>query len=260
MEISEITGKVGIILVLEGQLEIYVNSQPQKLSHGDILLITPLFVYDDMREKEGSKIESLLLDIHIFYERLKHFFDVAFPSFLYTHPILHLEENELSEILPRITSVRQFQENAQEQDIHPALAKIFQISEQVNTEGILLSYLSSLFYRYRDSIFNIEKSRNAKDSILPRFLLRLNQHFAQQRAVSYYASLENLSVGHFSALIRSASGHSPIFWIITITINNAKILLKDKDKSIKEISQSLGFSEQFTFRKYFKQHTGMSPS
>ena len=40
----------------------------------------------------------------------------------------------------------------------------------------------------------------------------------------------------------------------------AKTLLDKSSKSIKEISQELGFPEQFTFRKYFKQHTGMSPT
>lgn len=29
--------------------------------------------------------------------------------------------------------------------------------------------------------------------------------------------------------------------------------------NIKQIAEQLNFPEQFTFRKYFKQHTGLSP-
>ena len=260
MELSLITGKIGIVTVIEGQLDIYVNSQLQILKSGDIILITPLFVYDEIKESEDAKIETLLLELHIFFERIKQIFNIAFPNFLYTHPVVHLDDKEFAELLQRISVVRHLQEIEQVSENHPALKKIFQISAQVNSEGILLELLSSFFYKYREIIFGTDKSKNSKDNILPRFLLHLNQNFTHQKSVSYYASLENLSVGHFSSLIRSASGHSPIHWIITITINNAKIQLKDKDKSIKEISQALGFPEQFTFRKYFKQHTGMSPS
>ena len=49
MELSLITGKIGIVTVIEGQLDIYVNSQLQILKSGDIILITPLFVYDEIK-------------------------------------------------------------------------------------------------------------------------------------------------------------------------------------------------------------------
>ena len=45
-----------------------------------------------------------------------------------------------------------------------------------------------------------------------------------------------------------------------VTINQAKKLLQQRDKSIKEVARVLYFPEQFTFRKYFKEHTGMSPT
>ena len=33
-----------------------------------------------------------------------------------------------------------------------------------------------------------------------------------------------------------------------------------QDLQVKDIADRLGFPEQFTFRKYFKTHTGMSPT
>lgn len=43
-------------------------------------------------------------------------------------------------------------------------------------------------------------------------------------------------------------------------LNNAKILLLNSDKSIKEIANEMSFSDQYAFGKFFKKHTGLSPS
>ena len=52
---------------------------------------------------------------------------------------------------------------------------------------------------------------------------------------------------------------TPIEIITLVTINNAKRLLHEKGVQVKQVAEQLGFPEQFTFRKYFKTHTGMSP-
>lgn len=49
-------------------------------------------------------------------------------------------------------------------------------------------------------------------------------------------------------------------WINMVTINQAKNLLRQPDILVKQVAEELGFPEQFTFRKYFKTHTGISPS
>lgn len=49
-------------------------------------------------------------------------------------------------------------------------------------------------------------------------------------------------------------------WITSYTVSQAKCLLSQTGLSVKEIAARLGFPEQFTFRKYFKTHAGMSPT
>lgn len=64
----------------------------------------------------------------------------------------------------------------------------------------------------------------------------------------------------FSTLVQQHSGRTPKQWIHLFTIGQAKHLLLQSNLQVKEIADRLGFPEQFTFRKYFKTHTGMSPS
>ena len=49
-------------------------------------------------------------------------------------------------------------------------------------------------------------------------------------------------------------------WMTTYTISQAKHLLSQTSLPIKEISEKLGFPEQFTFRKYVKTHSVESPT
>lgn len=95
--------------------------------------------------------------------------------------------------------------------------------------------------------------------VVMKFLLSLQTGYTENRQVSHYASQAHLSQSHFTRLVKEVTGKTPSEWIATITVLNAQILLKNTSKSIKEVSNSLNFPEQFTFNKYFRQHTGVSP-
>ena len=98
-----------------------------------------------------------------------------------------------------------------------------------------------------------------QEKLFVDFMLALAQNYGQHRDVAWYAERAHLTQRHFSYSIRSHSGHTPMEWIIIITIAHAKRLLSQPDIQVKEVADQLGFPEQFTFRKYFKQHTGISP-
>ena len=48
-------------------------------------------------------------------------------------------------------------------------------------------------------------------------------------------------------------------WIINAVITEAKILLREPDKTINQIAIELNFPDQSTFGKFFKRNTGLSP-
>lgn len=97
-------------------------------------------------------------------------------------------------------------------------------------------------------------------STMTRFVFMLFSDHTHHRQVNHYARALCLSPNHFTRLIKRMSGRTPSEWIALVTINQAKKFLRTPDTPIKEVAARLGFPEQFTFRKYFKQHTGLSPS
>jgi len=63
-----------------------------------------------------------------------------------------------------------------------------------------------------------------------------------------------------SKLIKQVSGRSAPDWIDSFVILEAKNMLKYTDDSIKEIVFKLHFPNPSVFYKFFKAHTGMTPS
>lgn len=106
---------------------------------------------------------------------------------------------------------------------------------------------------------NVKPMSHGED-IFIKFLELVVKHYASRRNVAEYAADLKLSPRYFSNIIIQYTGQRPMYWITTFTIGQAKHLLLQSELQIKEIADQLGFPEQFTFRKYFKTHTGMSPT
>ena len=69
-----------------------------------------------------------------------------------------------------------------------------------------------------------------------------------------------LTPRHFAYIIKKESGYTPMEWINMVTIYQAKNMLRQPNMLVKQVADDLGFPEQFTFRKYFKTPTGISPT
>ena len=78
--------------------------------------------------------------------------------------------------------------------------------------------------------------------------------------MGFYARQLNITPKYLSSVVKEVSGKTAARWIDESVILEAKTLLKYSGMSIQEIAYSLNFSTQSFFGKYFKQHTGTSPS
>lgn len=149
-----------------------------------------------------------------------------------------------------------------------ALASTILASDVPNKRGCLGSLISSLFY-LSEGVFKdrLEMARKEAvlhstraDDILNKFLRLLAEYHTQERNVRFYAEKLCLSPKYFSKLIKASSGRSAPDWIDSYVILEAQNYLKYSRMSIKEIVYRLHFSDQPTFTKFFKAHTGQTPA
>lgn len=105
---------------------------------------------------------------------------------------------------------------------------------------------------------DIQKSR--REEIMAKFLLAVTEYFRKERQVTFYADKLCITPKHLSAVVKDISGHTAGEWIDNYVVMEAKVLLHSTDRTIQEIAMQLNFANQSFFGKYFKHHTGVSPS
>lgn len=93
-----------------------------------------------------------------------------------------------------------------------------------------------------------------------KFIALVKEHHVRERGLTFYAEQMSISRKYLGKVVRQASGRKALEWIDDFVIMEAKSMLKFSDKSIKEIVFNMNFVNQSVFYKYFKAHTGMTPS
>ncbi|WNW02394.1 AraC family transcriptional regulator [Tenacibaculum sp. HL-MS23] len=93
-----------------------------------------------------------------------------------------------------------------------------------------------------------------------RFLDLLNENFKSERSVQFYADVLCITSGYLSKVLKEVSGKTANQLIDEAVILEAKLLLNNPILSISEIAENLQFSDQSFFGKFFKKHTGLSPT
>ena len=96
--------------------------------------------------------------------------------------------------------------------------------------------------------------------IYDQFLRLVTDYHTSERNMAFYADKLCLTPKYLSKLVKSVSGRSAPDWIDAFVILESKNLLKYSELSIKEIVVRLNFPNQSVFYKFFKSHTGMTPS
>lgn len=117
--------------------------------------------------------------------------------------------------------------------------------------------VSSVYQRYSNHK-KIQYTR--KEDVSMRFVKLLSESFREERSVIFYAEQLHVTPRYLSQTVKEVTGKSAGELIDEMVILEAKALLNDVSLTIAQVADSLYFSDQFFFSKYFKRLTGSSPS
>lgn len=96
-------------------------------------------------------------------------------------------------------------------------------------------------------------------ALTKQFKTLVEKYFINKRRVEDYANLLRISTKHLEKTINETLGITPKQLIHEIVLAEAKILLKQTEKTISEISHDLKFDDQSYFSRFFKKHTSITP-
>ena len=87
-----------------------------------------------------------------------------------------------------------------------------------------------------------------------------NNNFSSQISVEDYAKKNHMSVNWFIHCFKAVMKITPMQYILSLRISNAKSYLESTEKTVAEISSVVGYNNSLYFSRIFKKNTGMSPS
>lgn len=245
-----------IHLCTKGKCKMIVNDKVCLLRCGDALIKSPLVQISRIQASEDFCITKIFEDeIEVLAPIAETNFDIIQDFLRQNKFYCSFNANEQANFLTRKKTIDDYKLALTSTDIsgkqNIVIKHIIALLEQVT----ILEY-ANIFLKQQDYK---QEDNNKERNIMIKFIFTLFNNYKYHRQVKFYADALNLSANHFTRIIKKVSKRTPSEWISIITINQSKKLLRKQNISIKEVAQELNFPEQFTFRKYFKLYTGISP-
>lgn len=245
--------KVGISLCISGAAKRIAGSRMCQITPGMATIITPALPTVDLERSPDFEECTVLEKMNLVAEETAPFFPQMMPVINQSLPSIQLDDSIVKYFIEAAGRIS-------ERERRDAQTPVFQQMNERLISLMRMELILGVLYEIASGKRPEAEKPSRGEQVFVRFMQSLGRDFAKRRTVADYADEAALSVRHFSTLIHRYSGLTPMQWITTFTVNQAKSLLLQPDIPVKEIAARLGFPEQFTFRKYFKTYTGVSPT
>ena len=240
------------LLVLTGAIKVQLNLITYKIESNETVTIKPQTVIHILEMSDDLEIIGVSFTVNFILKNSFNKIELdAFDFFTAAGiPKLKLSDEEkntsiiLSELLAKYNTSK-------------AIDIPFRNEIISHTLGLLLYHHASIFKREHP---NLEAELSRQEELTLRFFKILNENFKSERKVQFYADVLCITSGHLSKVLKEVSGKTANQLIDDTVIMEAKILLTNPSLSISQVTNELQFSDQSFFGKYFKKHTGFSPS
>jgi transcriptional regulator GlxA family with amidase domain len=108
---------------------------------------------------------------------------------------------------------------------------------------------------YASMIANVQHG----DAVIVRCQTWLAQNYERPDIVAELVRRSGLPKRTFDRRFRAATGYSPLAYVQSLRIEEAKHLLETGNKPVEEIAQEVGYADLASFRRLFRRLAGMSP-
>ena len=101
---------------------------------------------------------------------------------------------------------------------------------------------------------------NRQSELFNRFAQLVNQYATEEREVAFYAEKLCISTRYLSTIVQRVTHHSAKELIDHVVMMEIRHLLLSTDLSVQEIAYRMHFPDQSYLGRYFRKHTGVSPT
>ena len=237
----------------KGKVRFNINLKEFEVGPNDLVICSPGDLMQSSSLEDGVHLSQIMMVSSHFLKEMYISLNSFMPFFASQkeHPVFHLTDDEVKELTHFFMGIK----SSVEGDDY------FKIDITKRLLAAYLYKLGSILYRHRPELqAEATKPLKREEILFKEFIRLVSEHHRKERRVDFYAEQLFLSPKHFSTVIKKVSGKTAGQWVDEYVILEAKTLLKYSAMSIQEVAYYMNFPNPSFFGKYFKHHTGLSPS
>jgi AraC family transcriptional activator of pobA len=135
------------------------------------------------------------------------------------------------------------------------------LHESEKNTNIIKLYLQTFLAEMKQSLnFKLRINFLANERITLEFKRLLGDHVTNAKSVGFYAAELNVTPNHLNKSVKATLGRSASALIDETLILESKVLMRQSNVAVGEIAFEIGFEDVSYFGRFFKKHTGLTPT
>ena len=237
------------LVVTAGTMVMTINLEEVSIKAGQVLVMMPGCIFHTLSISSDFKFFCLMVDPEFTDEMRKNVgVQMDLPHRYYTYILHHVSKEAMKNSMNMYNLIK-LELNAED----------YAFKKEVVQRYCEIWVLKNLSYSKDEDRPEVNKAVSRKEQIFQDFLALLENHYAQERSISFYANRMFLTPKYLSTVIKEVSGKHGMQWIDEYVTLEAKALLRSSSFSVKQVSDQLNFPSQSMFGRFFKKMTGYSP-
>ncbi|MGE8428169.1 MAG: AraC family transcriptional regulator [Sphingobacterium sp.] len=218
-----------------------IDFQDYQIGNRQVHVLFPGQVHNWSIEPETTGYQ-LMID-KVFFERFSPYFRFSFTNYI-NNPVIPLKAESFDLLKYEFNAIKN------ELEVKDSLQDVI---------SLRVAVIAAIVSKDAEELFTDAKVFQSNPK-LAKFNSLIGLHFKQEKLVTFYASLLNISPNYLNILCKKHLYISATQLIQQRVLLEAKRLLQSTDLSIKQIAFELGFIDHSYFSNYFKNQTGITPS
>ncbi|MCP3776450.1 AraC family transcriptional regulator [Paenibacillus sp. MZ04-78.2] len=131
------------------------------------------------------------------------------------------------------------------------------------TDELEKLHVKSLFYQFVHELLRQLASQSVqaqRPDLVAQAIRYIHEHYKEPITLESLADMLDCNPRQFLRMFRNSRQTSPIDYLIQVRMDKAKELLLNTECTMKQISESVGYSDSYYFSRMFKKCTGVSPT
>ncbi|RHJ86758.1 helix-turn-helix transcriptional regulator [Parabacteroides sp. AM08-6] len=238
-----------VVLCLKGKGSFCMDNTPYTINENDLLICHPNVILENAMVSVNFECRGFIFSSqYVQQQNIISNESWNLRMLLEKYPILSLIPREVNAFMQYYDLLR---------------SKLIDPPHKYQEELIsaILQAFSYDFYRIQER-FTQQVPQNmlcSAEILFKKFINLLSTFSPRERKVKFYADKLFISPKYLSSVCKAQSGYTVSVLINQFVVKDIEFMLKQPDKSIKDIVNEINFPNISFFGKYVRTHFGMSP-